>query len=231
MNVKELQQLHSVRDITLGLLFAALTVYLKESIPKNFSYIEYHYFYFFYEFILLILLLLYVKKRNLQLAEERLFKKIHYVIPGYALYILLGASFALCLLFIFPSAEGLVDQRRLLDRICHTDNYFLSIAIMKGIILTVFAPIYEELLFRLLIEKTLSKYTRQLFATAVASLIFALLHMNANLGTYNFFILSSMFIFSSISSLLYYKTRSIAPSILFHALHNSFVLLSFFFEE
>ena len=81
-------------------------------------------------------------------------------------------------------------------------------------------PIAEELFFRNLIQKGLHKHYNPLIAIIVSSILFALIHIPDIHHIY------LVFFGGLISAMLYQKSKSALPSIIFHMIWN-FLVLSF----
>ena len=94
-------------------------------------------------------------------------------------------------------------------------NVFL-IALM--ISTTVTSPIAEEFIFRGLLLNRLIKKTNKWGGILISSLLFAAVHMQAE-------ILIATFLFGIIASLIYLKTKNLFVPILIHILHNSLAFI------
>ncbi|NLK63276.1 MAG: CPBP family intramembrane metalloprotease [Fusobacteria bacterium] len=87
-------------------------------------------------------------------------------------------------------------------------------------ILGVFIPILEEIVFRYLLIEGLLKKNSNISIIIYSSLIFALIHLQIN----NLLI---YFIYSAFYAAYYLKYRSIYPTLICHVLNNITVLFSF----
>lgn len=94
--------------------------------------------------------------------------------------------------------------------------------IFTFISVVILAPIFEELIFRGMILRTLSKYNK-VFAIVITSLFFALLHLNITQAVPAFF-MSLVLCYMSL------KTNSLLVTILAHATNNLLALLSTYFD-
>lgn len=92
---------------------------------------------------------------------------------------------------------------------------FISVVIL--------APIFEELIFRGMILRTLSKYNKT-FAIVITSLLFGLLHLNISQAIPAFF-MSLVLCYMSL------KSDSLLVTILAHAANNLLALLSTYFDH
>lgn len=81
------------------------------------------------------------------------------------------------------------------------------------IVMTIFAPIFEEIFFRGLILNELKKYLNTILSILIQSVIFALFHGNLLQSIY-------MFVVSILFSIAYIWTDSIWSNILFHIIFN-----------
>lgn len=100
-----------------------------------------------------------------------------------------------------------------------------------GTIATVFlAPIAEELFFRVVIQKRLQMRNTPAISIQVTALLFALLHLpwySYFLGyPVHFFQPFVTFFLGLISGWLYYRSGTVAPSILFHSVWNVMAVAS-----
>jgi len=107
-------------------------------------------------------------------------------------------------------------------------NKFKNLNIISFIILI---PICEELFFREYLQKGLQKKLNPLIAVFVISLLFASIHLPYNALFYSNLNTSPHTAYIAlfgglISGLLYYKSKSIGPSVVMHIMWNLFVLLT-----
>lgn len=105
--------------------------------------------------------------------------------------------------FIKPDAFTSVDR--------FTVDMPIYLNIYSAIILVIIAPILEEIVYRSIIVKSFYKGNSLKRSTLYAALIFAFFHPNP----------LDAFIFSVLSSLIYYKFKSIKYPILFHMISNA----------
>jgi membrane protease YdiL (CAAX protease family) len=87
-----------------------------------------------------------------------------------------------------------------------------------------FAPIAEELRFRLFLNDYIRKYTNIIFAVIVSSAFFALGH---GLG----FVFIHFFIMGIVLSVIYFKYKSVLPCIATHMFYNFFIILIWLLNE
>lgn len=106
----------------------------------------------------------------------------------------------------------------------------------KSIAIILLGPIAEELFFRHHIQKRLQNNYKPYVAIGLSSLLFALIHLNYKAILYNA-ILHNKFVFEPhhayitlfgglLTGLLYYKSKSIGPPIIFHIMWNLISILT-----
>lgn len=91
--------------------------------------------------------------------------------------------------------------------------------------IALFVPIAEEILFRGLLQSTLSKYFPISFSIPATSLFFALMHYSDAQGYSNIQIVGSLFVLSIFLGFLYERQKTLFAPI---ALHITFNLMSVF---
>ncbi|MDX2361946.1 MAG: type II CAAX endopeptidase family protein [Crocinitomicaceae bacterium] len=104
---------------------------------------------------------------------------------------------------------------------------FTDINILSTIVLI---PIAEELFFREFIQKNLQKHTRAIVAIVLTSILFASIHLpyeNLILGypTFSFHHAYMALFGGLILGVVYFKSKSIGPSIVMHMLWNLMVVI------
>lgn len=85
----------------------------------------------------------------------------------------------------------------------------------------ILAPIFEELVFRGIIQQKLMKETHPIIAILLSAFIFTYYHTNYSKGTIRY-----LFIGALIMAVLYYITESLKYTILYHCLHNALITFS-----
>lgn len=163
--------------------------------------------------IILILVFKYTKHDDLPVLKKT--KTIFY-----PLAILLGIGYVffqslLNILYFFEVSEDLFNYE-------FTLKHFTSLNII-AYILTI--PITEELFFRNFIQRELSKNYKPHVAILFASLLFAFIHIPFTALFFEFMEFSIHHAYIAlfgglISGILFYKSKSIIPSILFHIFWN-----------
>ena len=100
-----------------------------------------------------------------------------------------------------------------------------SILISRYFALVVLAPVLEELFFRKFLFHKLLQTNSLNTSILVSSILFAFLHLDSPTN------IIPTFFFGIISGLIYYKTKRIAYSILFHFFSNSLIVMSLLFGK
>ncbi|MCD2259780.1 CPBP family intramembrane glutamic endopeptidase [Psychroserpens luteolus] len=96
-----------------------------------------------------------------------------------------------------------------------------------------FIPLAEELFFRGYIQQGLNKYMKPVFAILISSVLFSLIHLqtfaiffpNADYLNLDIHLTYITFFGGLISALLYHKSKSFVPSILFHMSWNLWAII------
>lgn len=105
------------------------------------------------------------------------------------------------------------------------DSYFESISQIMGIggwamiTILILAPILEEVLFRGIIQESLTNKFSPLAGILITSAIFAVIHINLPQVVNAFFV-------ALILGYIYYMTQSLIPVILIHAMNNAIAYFS-----
>ena len=104
----------------------------------------------------------------------------------------------------------------------YTYEHLIKLSVITSILIV---PITEELFFRNYIQRELTKRYDWKFSVILTSILFAIIHINL-LGFFfdstslNFHQAYTAFFGGLISGILFYKTKSIIPSIIFHIFWN-----------
>lgn len=160
-----------------------------------------------------MLLILWIKRKN-QIAIHNLFSfkniSINYIIP--MIFIVIGSAIILSeldnlLRTFLPMNEFWL---RMFSNLLDT-KYGLWKTIIR---IAIVAPIVEEILFRGILLKGFLKHYSVRKSIVVSALLFGIIHMNP----WQF---SGAFIHGIFYGWWFYKTRSLIPCILGHALNNS----------
>lgn len=128
--------------------------------------------------------------------------------------------------YLFPGIEMQKELREIFAAIPKTiPNQLLLFA--AAVILV---PILEELLFRGLLQKSLTNRLPVWAAISMSSAVFALLHVEPNGVAFGAYAMPGIFLLGSIFGFLYQKTGSLRTNILLHMINNgAALLLSWFF--
>jgi uncharacterized protein len=116
--------------------------------------------------------------------------------------------------YVIPGVEMQGDLRRLFESIPKT----LANNIMLFVTIAILAPLTEELLFRGLLQKSLSHRIPQIAAVLVAAAIFAAIHLDP-------YAFPALFVMGAVFGYLYYRTGSLRVSILLHMINNGAALI------
>ncbi len=169
-----------------------------------------------------LIFIYFIKNRNL----KNLIKKTHR--KWYLFALILGISFVFMqtpLKWIYNLLFG--TEYQIAYRFDGLPK-FKNINLISSILLI---PIGEELFFREYLQNNLQKKTNKFVAILLASLLFASIHspyLNLILESFNQnWHLFYLTIFGGIiSGTLYYKSKSIGPSIIFHMFWNLMVIIA-----
>ncbi|CAH2214751.1 CPBP family intramembrane glutamic endopeptidase [Tepidibacter aestuarii] len=147
----------------------------------------------------------YSTKEEVGQKESRSISKKYYI---YTILIVLG------LRIVFDNSIGiLVDQVPVNESIEEAFNELFRYPVIAMISICVVAPIYEEIIYRGIILKGLSRKYNDNIAVILSSLLFAVMHMNLHQGI-NAFLLGVVF------GYLYLKTKSIYITMFAHFINN-----------
>ncbi len=103
----------------------------------------------------------------------------------------------------------------------------LPSTIMFAIILVIiYAPVIEELIFRGFLQNSLTNYLGRFFSIIITSLCFSFFHFSINQGIANFSIITSFFILSCLIGFVYERQKSLFAPIALHAAFNLFSVIN-----
>lgn len=88
------------------------------------------------------------------------------------------------------------------------------------LLVTILAPLLEELIFRRTLQQWLKKWLSPLSSILCTSAVFALCHFELHLGLSNLTLFLALFISSFFFGLIYEKTLLLGSSFFLHALYN-----------
>ena len=160
---------------------------------------------------------LYLMKEFSVDLKQSIKKKIEWkeIIQGFAVMILISFVWGIVSIFLdmFLDAVGLPPLSQDIEfGIDFLDNVFLFLSVV------IVAPIVEEIVFRGLVFKQLSKYHVG-YAMVISSICFACMHMNVVQGIPTFFM-------GLILAYSYWKTDSLVTSMGIHFLNNLFAMIA-----
>lgn len=115
---------------------------------------------------------------------------------------------------IFDNSIGvLVEQIPINENIEEAFNQLFKYPIIAVVSICIVAPIYEEVIYRGIMLKGLSKKYNDKVAIVVSALLFAIMHMNFQQGI-------NAFLLGIVMGYLYTKTKSLYVSIFAHFINN-----------
>jgi membrane protease YdiL (CAAX protease family) len=115
--------------------------------------------------------------------------------------------------YVFPDIQMQESTRKLFEAIPKTTMNM----IMLFSVVAIFAPLLEELLFRGLLQTSLSHYIPNWAAIALSAAIFAAFHGDP-------FAFPALMALGAVFGIIYYKTGSLRVTILLHMLNNAAAL-------
>jgi len=160
-----------------------------------------------------------VKKKHAKLEDFgfrwiKTYKAILWVIGGYIFYIGLGTLILLVFYELGIGSLGFEPQKPVFE-IFGSDLFGIIIA---SIIALVIAPLTEELFFRGFMLQTISKNISPVWGVILTTMIFAAVH-------FEFESIMPLLILSFVLNVLFIKTKSIWPGIIFHVLNNTIAFI------
>jgi CAAX protease family protein len=199
-----------------------LSYVLSELYFDNFSRKYYKYFFSFYSIIELFLIFLFVfiiRKKRIN-ESFKVSKKYSFtaIALGFA-YVFIQTP----LNFIY---NNLFNQ----NEVIIYDFVMTDITIWKFFGVVLFIPIAEEMFFREFIQKGLDNLNKPIVSIILSSLLFAFIHLPFECLFFTELQLDFntpyiAFFGGLISAILYYKSKSLIPSFLFHSCWNLAVIL------
>jgi len=132
---------------------------------------------------------------------------------GYAYYLVIMMIISLASAYMKLKVPGFEAQESHIPLI--GDNSIGSILTIA--IITLFAPIIEEVIFRGFIFKTMMAKWHKWLAFVMSALVFATIHME-------FQSILPLFILGLILNWMFFRTKSIYPGIFFHIVNNGIAL-------
>lgn len=121
------------------------------------------------------------------------------------------------------------DAIRFLKSTLSNPTLFLNTAVA----IVLFIPLAEEILFRGLLQNYLRSLFGPVFAIAITSFFFAMMHYSGAQGLSNVQIVSSLFALSLFLGFLYEREKTLLAPLALHATFNlvTVLVLSYFFNE
>jgi membrane protease YdiL (CAAX protease family) len=141
-------------------------------------------------------------------------KTILWVICAYVFYLGLGTLFIILFYNFGLGSLGFEPQSNIFD-LFGREPLGVIIAFVIALII---APLTEELFFRGFMLQTISKIISPIWGIILTALIFAAVH-------FEFQSIAPLIILSLVLNILYVKTRSIWPGIVFHILNNTIAFI------
>ncbi|WP_354699590.1 hypothetical protein DSM112329_05310 [Paraconexibacter sp. AEG42_29] len=127
-------------------------------------------------------------------------------------------ALAFLAIFVFSLAWGVITGNTKAEKLPESLGVEESTAalVATAVLVTIFAPIAEEILFRGYVFPALRNWKGTWPAVALTGLLFGLLHVASS----PLYALAPLSVFGALLCLLYLRTRSLYPCIALHALNN-----------
>lgn len=103
--------------------------------------------------------------------------------------------------------------------------------LMMILVVSLFVPFMEELLFRGLLQNVLKRYLNRSCAIALTALVFSCFHYSSSQGTGNFQLILSLLVLSGFLGFIYERERTLWAPIALHATFNSLNILVITFVQ
>lgn len=147
-------------------------------------------------------------------------KTILWILMAYMFF--LGISIFLIMLFFNLGIGSLgFEKQSSIFEIFGTDPFGVFIAVVVALLL---APIVEEVFFRGFVLQTLAKRISPFWGVVLTALIFASVH-------FEFQSIMPLLILSVVLNIIFVKTKSIWPGILFHVFNNTISFVALYLIE
>ncbi|MBN1494722.1 CPBP family intramembrane metalloprotease [Candidatus Peregrinibacteria bacterium] len=137
-------------------------------------------------------------------------KTVLWVLFSYVVYIGTGVLLIMTFYSLGIGSLGFEPQKSIFE-IFGRDTLGIAIAFLIALVI---APLTEEIFFRGFVLQTLAKILGPAWGIALTALIFASVH-------FEFQSIMPLLILSVVLNVLFIKTRSVWPGIVFHILNNS----------
>lgn len=99
------------------------------------------------------------------------------------------------------------------------------------LVVSLFVPFMEELIFRGLLQNVLKRYLNRSWAIVLTALVFSCFHYSSSQGTGNFQLILSLMVLSGFLGFIYEKERTLWAPIALHATFNSLNILVITFAQ
>ena len=152
--------------------------------------------------------------RDFGFRRIKTFKAILWVVGGYVFYLGLGTLVILIFYELGIGAVGFEPQQPVFEVF---GRNFFGILIASFIALII-APFTEELFFRGFMLQTISKNISPAWGVILTTMIFAAVH-------FEFQSIMPLIILSLVLNILFIKTKSIWPGIIFHIMNNTIAFI------
>lgn len=169
---------------------------------------------------ILITMFFYYLVYRKRMAEVKLFCPLKRIFPlNFVSMIVLGLSINFMIEYVLALLSQIDVFHNLFNHYSEISNVLLGGSFIFSLLVTgIFAPIFEEILFRGLIFGELKKITSVKIAILIQALIFGVYH-------FNFIQSSYAVVIGVILGYVCYKTNSLLSSILLHITFNSISLI------
>lgn len=199
----------------------------------------------FFSFIIVaLLLLLYCHFQNRRILQaffgtririkknRHFFQKIsygiYYCLITLPFILLIGNCVNFCLLFLFNPIDN--SEQIAVQHLKSTLSHY-PLFICTCLLLTIFVPFIEEILFRGYLQHYLSQYFHTKYTIFLSSMTFTLFHFSPSQGLTNVPLLSSLFCLSCFLSLVYKRSGSLWSPIALHSFFNLFSIINIFINH
>lgn len=122
--------------------------------------------------------------------------------------------------FLVERVSGVVHQDQTVVELVKNAPFGTPAFWTLFFVVTIVAPVVEELLFRGFLQNWLRRYLSMPFAIAITSLLFAFMHYLPEQGYSNITIVSSLFLFSCVLGWLMWRTGGLRAPMALHSLFN-----------
>jgi len=146
--------------------------------------------------------------RDFGWRKFKIFRSVIYIVACYWLLVALVLIVSFLVSWLFPSIDLNEPQKNILEFNNQGIGWYLNLLMILFI-----TPVVEETYFRGFIFPAFSKTFGYLLGAIISSMLFGLLHFQANVIIYTFLL-------GLLLSFMYYRLGSIIPTIILHGLNN-----------